>query len=303
MAGARVLLGDPVSFIHIGEASLLNTVFAARHAYAEELRVTTHMRSSSLYAAFAAVPRERFLGPGPWRIKSSWDLSEYWTTEDANPKHIYHDVLVAIDEALGLNNGQPSLWAYLFDQLSIARKARVLHLGCGTGYYTALLAELVGTSGTVTAIDIHTEVVRRAAAALAPWPQVAVKHADGATVPLEQADVIVASAGATHPLPPWLDALAPAGRLLFPMTPSNGTGGMLLVTRLANDEMAARFLCPATFYEFSGARDLEAGERLERSFARGRAGDVQSLRRDDHAEDGTCWLHGTACCLSRRAPR
>lgn len=33
-----------------------------------------------------------------------------------------------------------------------------------------------------------------------------------------QVDHIVASAGATHPLRSWLDALLPGGRLLFPMT-------------------------------------------------------------------------------------
>ena len=56
------------------------------------------------------MPRERFVGVG-LRVKSPWSLAEYWTTEDADPRNVYHDVLIALDESLDLNNGQPSLWA------------------------------------------------------------------------------------------------------------------------------------------------------------------------------------------------
>jgi protein-L-isoaspartate(D-aspartate) O-methyltransferase len=97
--------------------------------------------------AFATVPREQFVGPGPWRIKSPMDPAEYWTTEDDNASHVYHDVLIALDESRGINNGQPSLWAYLSDHLDLMPREQVLHLGCGTGYYTGIIAELVGSAG------------------------------------------------------------------------------------------------------------------------------------------------------------
>jgi protein-L-isoaspartate(D-aspartate) O-methyltransferase len=112
-------MGDPVK--------------VARLAYAEELRFAAHIRSAAVCAAFAAVPRERFVGAGPWRVRSPMDLAEYWTTADADPRSVYHDVLIALDETRQINNGQPSLWAYLFDQLDIAAGEQVLHLGCGTG--------------------------------------------------------------------------------------------------------------------------------------------------------------------------
>ncbi len=85
----------------------------ARHSYAEELRFTARVKSSAVVNAFATVPREQFVGPGPWRIKSPMDLAEYWTTDDDDPSHVYHDVLIALDEPRGINNGQPSLWAFL----------------------------------------------------------------------------------------------------------------------------------------------------------------------------------------------
>jgi protein-L-isoaspartate(D-aspartate) O-methyltransferase len=271
-----------------------------RRFYAEELRFTTGMRSARVQTAFATVPRERFVGDGPWLVKSLWNLADYWTTEDANPANVYHNVLIALDEKLGLNNGQPSLWAFLFDKLGVAAGEQVLHLGSGTGYYTAILAELVGAEGSVTAIEIEPSMAERARPALAPWPQITLNQGDGASGPFSPVDVIVASAGATHPLPIWINALKPGGRLLFPMTVTRGPGGMLLVRRQDGDEFGAQFLCQAAFYEFSGARDPDVGNRLEQALTRDRGAGVKSLRREPHAEDETCWLHGDGWCLSRR---
>ena len=112
---------------------LTDPVDAARLSYAGELRFTAHIRAPAVVAAFATVPRERFVGAGPWRIRSPMDVAQYWTTADADPRAVYHDVLIALDETRQINNGQPSLWAYLFDQLDIAAGEQVLHLGCGTG--------------------------------------------------------------------------------------------------------------------------------------------------------------------------
>ena len=82
-----------------------NAVERARRWYAEELRFTAKVSSPAVIDAFATVPRERFVGPGPWRIKSPMSLAEYWTTGDADPRHVYHDVLIALDEdSLGLSS-------------------------------------------------------------------------------------------------------------------------------------------------------------------------------------------------------
>jgi protein-L-isoaspartate(D-aspartate) O-methyltransferase len=277
-----------------------NSVEQARQWYADELRHTAKVSSPSVIDAFATVPRERFVGPGPWRIKSPMNLDEYWTTGDADPHHVYDDVLIALDEPRGINNGQPSLWAFLFDQIDIQAGEEVLHLGCGSGYYTAIAAELVGSTGKVAAIEIDTTLAEKARVALAPWPQVRVSNADGASTSFAPVDVIVASAGATHPLQSWLDALKPGGRLLFPMTTiRTDAGAMLLVTRDAKDEFVACFLCRAGFIEFQGARNQHISRRLGAAFMRDRGIPVKSLRRDTHKKDETCWLHGRGWCLSR----
>lgn len=273
---------------------------AARQSYAQALRLTAPIRSTAVFAALATVPRERFVGVGPWRIKDPMDMAGYRTTNEADPRAIYHDVLVALDEPRRINNGQPSLWAFLFDQLDIAFGDAVLHLGCGTGYYTAVLAELVGPTGTVTAIEINPALAEKARAALASWPRVKVVNADGANVSPDPADLIIASAGATHPLPAWLDALRQGGRLLFPMTAAGGAGMMLLVKRTGREQFAAGFLCHVGFIDFSGVRDARAGRGLSAALARDDVAAVRSLRRDAHTHDETCWLHGAGWCLSRR---
>jgi protein-L-isoaspartate(D-aspartate) O-methyltransferase len=211
-------------------------------------------------------------------------------------------VLIALDEERGINNGQPSLWAYLFDQLLILPGEKATHLGCGTGYYTAIIAELVGPTGAVNAVEIHADLAAKASAFLEPWPQVTVTNADATSMSIEPSDVIVASAGATHPLPTWLEALKPRGRLLLPLTAAKGVGEMLLVMSETHDHFAAQFLCSVGFIDFQGARDPDIGRRLAGALARDAGRAVQSLRRDHHPKSRTCWLHEEGWCLSRRPP-
>src|SRR2546421_8604453 len=66
--------------------TILKQVDQARQSYATELRFTARVRSSAVVNAFATVPREQFVGPGPWRIKSPMDLAEYWSTDDDDPR-------------------------------------------------------------------------------------------------------------------------------------------------------------------------------------------------------------------------
>jgi len=273
------------------------SIEAARQFYAEELRYLANLKSRAVFTAFATVPRERFVGPGPWRILGS---GEFRMTEDADPRHVYHNVLIALDEAKGINNGQPSMWARFIDQLDVRAGDHVLHLGCGTGYYTAILAELAGPQGRIVAVEIDAGVAERARIALAPWPQVTVAQGDGSGGPFDPADIVVVSAGATHPLPAWLAAVKPDGRLLFPMTPDAGLGAMVLLTRRSEINFAAQLMYGVQFIAFSGARDPEVGRHLAAALRRDEGAAVKSLRCDFHEKEETCWLHGDGWCFSTR---
>jgi len=43
-------------------------------------------------------------------------------TEDADPRRLYQNVLIALDESKGINNGQPSLWAEFWINSNCARE-------------------------------------------------------------------------------------------------------------------------------------------------------------------------------------
>jgi protein-L-isoaspartate(D-aspartate) O-methyltransferase len=286
-----------------GAPNRFGSLAQLRAWYAEELRFAGPVESEAVVRAFARVPRECFLGPGPWRIHDDAWRGGYRTTPDADPRHVYHNVLVALDETRKINNGSPSLWAFALDHLNVAAGETVLHVGCGTGYYSAILAELVGADGHVVAVEQYPDLAARAREGLTNWSQAAVVAADGATFSAGPRDVIVASAGATHPLPGWLDTLRPGGRLLFPLTSHRLGGYMLKVTRAGSGQrLVADLLCRAWFIPFTGGRDAALDERLATAIEGGHSDLVRSLRLDRHVPDGSCWLHGDGFCVSWRDP-
>jgi protein-L-isoaspartate(D-aspartate) O-methyltransferase len=106
-----------------------------RRLLAEELRFTAPIvRNPAIIRAFGSVPRERFLGPGPWRVRgtAAGPAGDDFATPDADPRHVYHDVVVSIAPGRRLNNGGPGLWARCFDRLDIRPGERILHVGAGT---------------------------------------------------------------------------------------------------------------------------------------------------------------------------
>src|SRR5215831_20410313 len=138
------------------------TIEEARRWYAEEIRAVAHLESEALVAAFARVPREAFLGDGPWQIARSYELSvPYRTTADSDPRHIYHNVLIAIDATRQLHNGQPSALAQWIEAVAVRPGERVLHIGTGTGYYTAIFAELAGPQGGVVGYEVDEGLAAR----------------------------------------------------------------------------------------------------------------------------------------------
>src|SRR5688572_2354739 len=121
-------------------STLMADLQTLREYYAEELRAVSDLQSEALVRAFAKVPREHFFGPGPWQVRSP-GIEGYYATKDADPRRLYHNILVAIDATRHLNNGHPSLLAFLIDSLKLQEREHVVHVGCGTGYYTAIMAE------------------------------------------------------------------------------------------------------------------------------------------------------------------
>src|SRR6185369_7354062 len=85
-----------------------------RAAYAKQVLAAASVTDARLAQAFATIPREDFVGPGPWLV-IRWPRN-YVPTPDADPVYLYTDDLVALVPERRLNNGQPSLHAHLIHQ-------------------------------------------------------------------------------------------------------------------------------------------------------------------------------------------
>ena len=270
-----------------------------RRWYADELRWNAKLRSERLVTAFATVPREAFLGRGPWHILGPSQLARGYTKSDADPRHLTHNVLVAIDARRGLNNGHPSFLAALIDQLKIKDGETVYHVGCGTGYYSAIMAQMVGKDGRVVAVEVDKALAQHARRNLEGYRQVEVVNADGFSYHPGRVDAILVNAGVAHLSLVWLEIVRAKGRLIAPLT--LGHWGRVLKATRATPNWHARFISPVGIYPCIGARSSSAERRLREAVARGDAEKVRSLRLDGHERDRDCWLHGRGCCLSRRS--
>ena len=243
-----------------------------------------------LWAAFATTPRENFVGAGPWEV---FTPHGYIVSPTADPAFLYQDITVCLREQGDVNNGRPSVHAACLNALRIQTGETIVHVGSGTGYYSALLAVMTGSGGVVHAYEIVPELAERARQNLQPYVNVTLHARSGSEGPIPQCDVLYVSAGATDPIDVWLDALRIGGRLLFPLTPDDALGGMLLVTRTAADEYAARFIYRVTFIPCIGARDEDAARRLRAAFDRGDHDTVRFLRRGAPPASGAwCWGKG-----------
>jgi len=275
-----------------------------RQRYAEEIRANANVTTPALLKAFAAVSREEFVGPVPWKVLSRVPgQMQPQVDEVTDPAELYHDVAIVLDPSCSLTNGNPGTLAPWLEALNLSTGKSVFHLGCGTGYYTAIMAELVGPRGHVTAVEIDPVLAAQARANLSTYSNVEVVHEDGGRVDTGLRDAILINAGVTHPRESWIDNLQSAGNLVLPLTvefgmPHVGKGMVLHVSRLQSG-YAAHFLpVPVMIYSCSSVRNPECSILLRNPFMSGTFSSVKSLRRDPHSSEPDCWLHTSTFCLS-----
>src|SRR5262245_4206431 len=96
-----------------------------RRAYAHRLAQRAGRVGTRLEEAFAATPREHFVGPPPWLLMGS-DLGRM---PSSDPHALYQDVLVGLDVERGINNGQPSLHAACLAACDPRPGDTVVHVG------------------------------------------------------------------------------------------------------------------------------------------------------------------------------
>jgi protein-L-isoaspartate(D-aspartate) O-methyltransferase len=283
------------------------TLEDCRRFYAEEIRYSANIQNAALVEAFARVPREKFLAPGPWKIASA-DMGlggmRNVPTDDSDPRHIYHNVAVVLDSSRDLNNGQPAALAKWIDAIGLKAGDRVFHLGCGVGYYTAIIAEVIGSGGSVIASEIDADLAARTKTNLKAYPNVEVHSGDGAKLNPGACDAILINAGVTHPHASWLDSLRGKGRLLLPLTvpmgmgmgANLGKGVMVKITREPGG-FSAQVVTFVAIYSCASVRDPQLERLLGKALATGALLKINSLRRDWHPVAETCVVHGNEFCL------
>ena len=266
-----------------------------RSFYARLVCAAAKLDNPRIEEAFHSVKREPFAGSGPWWLNLGGH--PYVQTPDDDPAFLYQNLLLALDREREINIGMPSAHAYWLSACNIQEAETVVQIGAGSGYYTAILAHLVGLGGRVYAYEIDVELAARARENLADAHQVELRTQSGVTAELPMADLIYVCAGAAQPSRNWLNALQPKGRLLFPLAPQGVLGGMLLVTRPDRGTVwPAKFLGRAAFIGCIGLQDKEAGRRLTEAFSKPWDG-VRSLRLGGSPDD-SCWFAGDGWWLS-----
>lgn len=282
------------------------TLDDCRRFYAQEIRYAAGLRSPRLIQAFATVPREKYLGAPPWRILHGQSIGSPKPPvhETSDPRDLYHNVLVSIDEARRLNNGQPGALALWIAALDLKPGDRVFQLGCGVGYYTAIMAEVVGPEGSVVAIEVLPELAERSRANLAGYAHVTVHTSDGRDFDPGDCDAMFINAGVTHPERVWLDRLKDMGRLVLPLTatspgiPNAGSGGVMIRIIRQAGGFSAHVVSAVSIYPCATTRDRELDEALGKALKAGRLQQIKSVRCDAHEVAETCLVHGPRSCLS-----
>jgi protein-L-isoaspartate(D-aspartate) O-methyltransferase len=252
-----------------------------RGFFATMMAVASGSADPRFERAFELVRREAFVGPGPWHIGVYQRTVE---TPSADPVFLYQNVVVRLDAAKGINNGEPFLHAAWMGAVVPKAGDSVCHIGAGTGYYSAIMSVLVLPDGTVDAFEIDASLACRARENLEPFENVAVIQGDATRLPLPPSDLIYVNAGVVTPPIGWLTALRPRGRMIFPWRPSQAVGLALIISR-QQAGFSAKPLMPSYFIPCVGASDAEESKKTPDLRE---AGSVRSVwLTSDHEPDET----------------
>ena len=178
---------------------------------------------------------------------------------DLTPRHVFVPTGVRHrayeDSALPIGNGQtisqPSVHARYLELLHLTGEERVLEVGTGTGYQTALLSNLAAQVFSIERVPALYEQAREILRQL-EVRNVSMLLGDGTIGWREYApyDAILVSAGAPTVPAPLLDQLAEGGTLLIPL---GGKDEQILVSFEKRDgTITRRDIAPVRFVPLLG---------------------------------------------------
>ena len=206
-------------------------------------------RTSQVRQAFRTVPRHLFL-PGA-------DLPTAYAPKPVVTKRADDDTAVS-------SASSPHVVATMLEQLDVRPGHRVLEIGAATGINAALLAELVGPTGTVVTIELDDDLAAGARTHLteAGYDQVEVVCGDGALGHPAAApyDRIIVTAGAWDIVAAWWQQLSVGGRLVVPLRlHGSGLTRSLAFDLVEHGRMVSTSATVCGFVPMRGAAEM--GER------------------------------------------
>jgi len=199
------------------------------------------IRDPRVLAAFARVPRTFFV-PEEAQAEAEADRP--------------------LDIGCGQTISQPYVVAAMAEALELTGRERVLEVGTGSGYATAILAEMMPVSAGIHSVEIIPELADRARRVLGElgYEDVQVRVSDGALGWPEAApfDAILVSAAPREVPPALLDQLAAGGRLVLPVGPSPEQQELQLWRRLSSGGLEKRGLMQVRFVPLIGSSQRSA---------------------------------------------
>ncbi|HEX4224371.1 MAG TPA: methyltransferase domain-containing protein [Pseudonocardiaceae bacterium] len=222
------------------------------------------------HGELAAVARERFVPDTIW-LDTGTGYAPLRRPDDpvAWGRHVAADepIVIQVDDgatapgSLGLvpssSTSQPSVVALMLAAADLRRGRRILEIGTGTGWNTALLCEKLGQSAVVS-VEIDPLVADAAATALAAngyHPTLIV--ADGALGHPEAApyDRVLATVAVIGPVPyPWIAQTRPGGLVITPWGTEFCNGALLRLHVNENGVGIGRFHQAVAFIRLRGQR-------------------------------------------------
>lgn len=161
-----------------------------------------------------------------------------------------------LDNALSIGYGQtisqPSLVYSMTLRLELYQELKVLEIGTGSGYQTALLAEFAGEVYTVELIEDLSIKAKQRLESLG-YKNVFYKTGDGSKgwADYQPYDRIIATAAAAKVPDPLIEQLKPGGKMVIPIG-SRRMQNIMIINKDKNGKVITKKLEPVLFVELKG---------------------------------------------------
>ncbi|MBV9162245.1 MAG: hypothetical protein JO281_11980 [Pseudonocardiales bacterium] len=227
-------------------------------AYADSLREVGAIRTQAVHAAFATVPRHRFLP------HFRYYAEDYTLDTEQEPSGEVLDIVYANNSLLthaGRNgnptssSSAPSVMAKMLEALDLRPGLRTLEIGAGTGYNAALIHHITGAS--VVTVEVGRSAATEATTALRALgfdAGVYVIHGDGypgypGGAPYDR---LIATCGIAGIPPQWLDQLAPEALIIAPVAHAGAHPSLVVYRHHDTNTLTGRALLWSDFIPAAG---------------------------------------------------